>query len=174
MAASLAAGSHAADKRRWPKATPPPPPSSVFHDVDEPALNEEEIERMAAENTARLRFEIEQAFAAADKDRIEAVLVFLLPELLQEDPQRAVDMVAKMKPGAARDRLRGALARQWVVSDVPATIAWIRTLDGTERKDATRAAIDEMRPIDPVQANVLVRELGAGRADEASERVSAR
>lgn len=135
---------------------------------------EEEIERIAAENTARLQHEIEQAFAAGDKDRIEAVLVFLLPELLQEEPARLVAMVGNQKPGAARDRLRRALAKQWIVSDVPATIAWIRSLDEAERRDAARVAIQEMRPIDPAQATLLARELGAERAGDSPERVSAR
>ncbi len=159
--------------RKWPKPTPPPPPSPIYHDLKEVMPTEEEIARAAEEHTARLQQEIEQALAKKDKDRIEAVFVFLLPELLQVEPARVVDMVAAQKPGESRDRLRDAVARQWVVMDVRSAMDWMKTLEDTDRRAAAKMALTNLRPIDPSQATLLAQELSVD-TDEPMERVSAR
>jgi hypothetical protein len=177
-AALVAAGTttwlHAAEGRRWPKATPPPPPSPIYQEVAEPMPTPEEIERAAAEHTARLQFEIEQALAGDDDDRVEAVFVFLLPELLQVEPARVVNMLAKMKPGESRSRLRDAIARQWVVMDQRATTEWIRSLGEDDRRASARQALTILRPIDPAAATLLVRELAVEGLDESLERLTSR
>jgi hypothetical protein len=174
LAAGTACWLQASEPRRWPKPTPPPPPSPIYHDVDEPMPTPEDIARVAEQHTARLQREIEQALAGQDRDRIEAVLVFLLPELLQVEPQRVVSMVAGLAPGRARDRLRDAVARQWVVMDQRAATEWIRTLEGDDRRASARQALMTLRPIDPVQATLLVKELALERLEESLERVTAR
>lgn len=134
----------------------------------------EEIARAAAEHTARLQHEIEQALAGEDDDRVEAVFVFLLPELLQVEPDRVMKLHTNMKPGQPRDRLRDAVARQWVVMDRSATTEWIKSLDEDDRRASARQALATLRPIDPAAATVLVRELALERLDDARERLTAR
>lgn len=172
LAAGAASWLDASERRRWPKPTPPPPPSPIYEEVAEPMPTPEEIERAAAEHNARLQFEIEQALAGEDEDRVEAVFVFLLPELLQVEPDRVVNMFAKMKPGESRARLRDAVARQWVVMDQRALTEWIRSLDGDDRRASARQALTTLRPIDPAAATILVRELALERLDESRERLT--
>lgn len=174
IAAGAAYWLQAAEPRKWPKATPPPPPSPIYQDVKEPMPTAEEIERAAAEHTARLQQEIEQALAGEDDDRIEAVFVFLLPELLQVEPDRVVSLVASLEPGEARNRLRDAVARQWVVMDQRAATDWIKSLDDDDRRASARQALTTLRPIDPGQATLLVKELALERLDESLERFTAR
>jgi hypothetical protein len=174
LAAGAACWLQASEPRRWPKPTPPPPPSPIYQDVDEPMPTPEEIARVAEQHTARLQREIEQALAGQDRDRVEAVFVFLLPELLQMEPQRVVGMVAALAPGRARDRLRDAVARQWVVMDPRAATEWIKTLEGDDRRASARQALTTLRPIDPARATVLVKELALERLEESLERVTAR
>ncbi len=172
IAAGMACWVHAAEPRKWPKATPPPPPSPIYHDLKEVMPTEEEIARAAEEHTARLQQEIEQALANKDKDRIEAVFVFLLPELLQVEPDRVVAMVAAQKPGESRDRLRDAVARQWVVMDLRAATDWMKSLEDADRRAAAKTALTTLRPIDPSQATLLAQELSVEA--EPMERVSSR
>jgi hypothetical protein len=134
----------------------------------------EDIARVAEQHTARLQREIEQALASQDNDRIEAVIVFLLPELLQVEPRRVVSMVAGMTPGKGRDRLRDAVARQWVVMDQRAATEWIRSLEDDDRRASARQALTTLRPIDPAQATLLVKDLALERLEESLQRVTTR
>jgi hypothetical protein len=152
-------------RRPWPKPTPPPPPSPIYHESNERVQTEAEIERDAAEHTARLQWEIEQALAGKEADRREAVFVFILPELLQVEPERVIAMVASQAPGEARERLRTEVARQWVVRDLPAAARWMKTLEDRERRASAKAAISTLMPIDPSLASVLAKELSVGVDD---------
>ena len=178
VATLIVAGSayclHAADGRKWPKATPPPPPSPIYHEVKEAMPSEQDIERAAAEHTARLQSEIERALSAGDEDRIQAVFVFLLPELLQVEPSRVVAMVAKQSPGKSRDRLRDAVARQWVVMDQPAATEWMKGLGDEDRLACAKQAITTLKPIDPTQATMLARDLSLDSAEETAKLLSSR
>jgi hypothetical protein len=166
---------HARDaKRPWPKPGPPPPPSPIYHESKEPAPTVEEIERDAAEHTAKLQWEIEQALAGKDASRREAVFVFLLPELLQVEPQRVVAMVANQKPGDARERLRTEVAKQWVVRDLPAAARWMSTLEDRERRASVKAAINTLMPIDPSEATRLVKEMSAEAESDVKDLLTAR
>jgi hypothetical protein len=136
--------------------------------------SEADIERAATEHTARLQSEIERALASGDNDRIEAVFVFLLPELLQVEPTRVVAMAAKQAPGKSRDRLRDAIARQWIVMDQPAATEWMKGLGDDDRRACAKQAITTLRPIDPSLAMLLVKDLALDPADEAVKLLSSR
>ena len=104
--------SEPASKQKYPKATPPPPPSPVYTPSKERAPSAEEIERAARDHNAMLGAAIERALASKDVQQRETVFTFLLPELLQIEPQRVVKMLAKLEPGEARD----VCAMRWRVS----------------------------------------------------------
>jgi hypothetical protein len=147
-------------RRPWPKPTPPPASSQIFFQVEEPMPTEEEIARDAAEHYARLEQNLEQAVTDTDAQRREDAFVFLLPELLQQEPQRVVDLVRRLPSGASRTWLRDEVARQWVDRDLPAAMRWMKTLDEAEARESAAAAATVLIPIEPGKAELLAREFG--------------
>jgi hypothetical protein len=150
----------------YPKATPPPPASNVFAESPEPAPGEDEIEMTARERTGVLQASIERALAERDPQQLEAVFTFLLPELLQVDPARAVSMYQDIESGKGRDLLRSEIARQWIGRDPEAAMAWIESLDEAERHAAAKVAMEELAPIDPRLASVVAERFRMGRGME--------
>ena len=148
----------------WPKPVDPPPASPIYHDVDEKVPGEEEIERAAAERPALLESEIERALKGDDLVRRETVMVYLLPELLQVEPQRLVALHARLGAGPERDRLGSEMAQYWAGSDAPAASRWIGTLEGAERRQAAAAAVDTLAAWEPRVALRLAEEFELGEA----------
>jgi hypothetical protein len=123
---------------------------NVFEPAKDPAPTEEEIERAARDHDDMLVREIERALAARDPQRRETVFTFLLPELLQFDPARVVEMVKRQEPGEARDALRTEVARHWIMRDVDATVGWMKSLQNeAERRDAAEAAVSTLSAFAP-------------------------
>jgi hypothetical protein len=158
-------------RRVWPKPTPPPPASSIYHDLDETMPSEADIEREAREHPARLEEAIQDAVNSRDSQWREAAFVFLLPELLQVEPQRLVDLVARQKPGPGRDLLRTELAQHWIGSDARAAVAWMKSLDDAERKASALTALTTIAPVNPLQAIGIALEFDVGLRDGEIERL---
>ncbi len=158
-------------RRVWPKPTPPPPASPIYHDVEETMPTEADIEREAREHPARLEEAIQDAVNSRDSQWREAAFVFLLPELLQVEPQRLVDLVARQKPGPARDLLRTELTQSWIGSDARAAVAWIKSLDDVEQKASALTALNTVAPVDPLQAIALALEFDVGLRDGTLDRL---
>ena len=78
---------------------------AYLHAIARPVMNEEEIARQAQDHNQRLELEIAGALNGRDPQQREAAFTFLLPELVQVDPQRVVAMVASLQPGETRDML---------------------------------------------------------------------
>jgi hypothetical protein len=153
-------------KRRWPKPTPPPDASPIYHDVQERVPTEEEIERVAREHPARLESEIAGALVGNDAQRRETAFVFMLPELLQVEPRRLVDMHARLERGRARDELRTEITRLWIGRDAGAAVSWMKSLDDGERRAAAIVAATELAPYAPQEAMRLVEQFGLGREQQ--------
>jgi hypothetical protein len=130
----------------------------VFEQSTEPVPTEEEIARDAEQHSARVQEAIERSLQAADADAREAAFVFLLPQLLQLEPDRVVTMVARQE-GRARQLLRREVARQWVGWDVPAAVRWIRGLEGAERRETAQIAVTTLATYDLPTALWMVEEL---------------
>ena len=151
-------------KKPYPKATPPPEPSPVFAPAKERAPTAEEIERQARDHNARLGLEIERALAARDPQQRETAFTFLLPELLQVDPGRVVEMVSRQQPGEARDVLRTEVARQWITRDREAAVGWMKSMENeAERQQSAQTAVDSLAAIAPGQAVEVADQFGIGR-----------
>jgi hypothetical protein len=150
-------------KRPWPKPTPPPPASEVYHESTEPVPTEEEVTRALEGQIDRIEAEIEGALQGGDAQRREAAFVFLLPGLLQIEPDRVAAMVARQAPGAKRDLLRNQVTRLWTSQDLRAAVKWMHTLDDEERRVSGRLAVAELKPVEPLQAAMLAKELGLER-----------
>jgi hypothetical protein len=156
----------AAEKRRpYPKPTPPPPPSPIYLPSNERAMTAAEIAAEAAFHNERLALEIERALVARDPQERETAFTFLLPELIQVQPQRIVDMVARQQPGEARDTLRNELARQWISRDRDAAVAWMKSLDEDERRASAYAAARTIAAAAPDQAIYVADQFDIGRDD---------
>ncbi len=153
-------------RKPYPKASAPPPPSPVFTPSKEPAPSAEQIERAARDHNAVLALHIETALYARDPHQRETAFTFLLPELLQLEPARATDMVARQELGEARDALRDEVARQWVTRDRDATIRWISSFDDpSERRASSQVAVQTLASVAPDQAIYVADQLGVGRDD---------
>ena len=153
-------------RKPYPKATPPPPPSAIFTPAKEPAPSAEDIERHAQEHAATLALEIERALYARDPHRRETAFTFLLPELLQFEPERAVDMVARQEPGEARDALRDEVARQWITRNPDPAISWLKSFENeAERRASAQVAVQTLAAVAPGQAIYVADQLGVGRDD---------
>lgn len=153
-------------RKPYPKATPPPDPSPIYHPSKEPVLTEEEIELAEAQRVDFMVSEIGQALSSPDSLRRETAFTFLLPELLQVEPARAVEMLADQEPGAERDLLRREVARQWANRDLDAAVKWMQSLPGeAERHDSAREAMDALAFHAPEQARRVSAELGLDGGD---------
>jgi hypothetical protein len=147
-------------RRHWPKPTPPPPPSPIYTLSTERAWSEEEIEQQARGHNAQLEMEIERALVTKDARRREAVFTFLLPELLQVEPQRVIEMVARQGPGEARNTLLAEVARQWIAQDPGAAVRWMKTLPENERRTSATTAVESIVAQSPAEAAELASDFG--------------
>jgi hypothetical protein len=153
-------------RKPYPKATPPPPASPDFTDLKEPVPDAREIEAQARDHNAQLERQIERALVARDPQQREAVFTFLLPELLQVEPERVVAMVARQEPGEARDVLRDEVAQQWISRDRDAAIRWMKSFtDQREQLHAARVAVDSLAAIAPEQAIYVAHQFQVGDTD---------
>jgi hypothetical protein len=147
-------------RRHYPKPTPPPPPSPIYTESPEHVQSEEEIAQMAAGHNANLATDLESALLSKDRRRREAAFVFILPELVQVDVQRVVDMVARQPRGEPRDTLRTELTRAWIARDPQSAIQWMKTLPHQERRASGAAAVDFIFPQSSSEAAAVANELG--------------
>ena len=158
-------------RKPYPKATPPPPASPIYTQSRESAPSLEDIEREAREHDARLEANIERALHAHDPMARETAFTFLLPELIQVAPERAVALFGRQKPGEPRNVLRMEIARQWITRDRDAAIRWIESLEEPERRAAAADAVRELTPVAPEQAIFVADALGIGREDGTIDRL---
>jgi len=159
-------------RKPYPKAIPPPPASPRFMDLKEPAPDEQQIEAQAREHNALLERQIERALVTRDPQLREAVFTFLLPELLQVEPERVVAMVARQAPGEARDVLRDEVAQQWVSRDRDAAVHWMKSLgDDRERMHAAQLAVDSLAAIAPGDAIYVAQQFDLGMDNGYLERL---
>ena len=159
-------------KKPYPKATPPPPPSPIYTPSKERAPTEEEIARDAREHNAQLALAIERSLVASNPQQRETAFTFLVPELLQFEPQRLVDMVARQEPGETRDVLRNEVARQWITRDRDAAIKWLKSLENeAERRESAQVAVRTLSAMAPNQAVYVADQFGIGRDDGSLEHI---
>jgi hypothetical protein len=155
----------ASERRPWPKPGPPPPPSPIYQDSKERVPTAEEIARISYEHNATLELEIQRALISRNALQREAAFTFLLPELIQVDPERVAAMFARQQRGEPRNTLRTEVARQWAAQDPGGAIDWMKSLSDNDRRASAVAAIEAVAPYDPSLANAMAEKFGVGRAD---------
>jgi hypothetical protein len=161
------------------KPAPPAPllasPSTRHEPVPQQLARQPAIDAVAAaaashDRGRQLALEIESALVSNDLHRRETAFAALLPELLQAEPVRVVDMVARAPSGDARDTLRDEVARQWITRDTEAAVAWLQSL-GEERAAVASIAVRALAAVSPAQAIDVADRLGVGRDDGSVEHI---
>jgi hypothetical protein len=71
------------------------------------------VRQNSPENTAQLELDIERALVSNNPRLREVAFNAALPELLDSDAQRVIELVARQQ-GEARDLLRDEVVRQWI------------------------------------------------------------
>jgi hypothetical protein len=134
-----------------------------------PAPPAAQRDRPAPERHRELALAIERALVAADAQQRETAFAFILPELIEQDPQRVVAMVARQEPGQTRDTLRDEVARQWITRDRDAAVAWMQSFDVAEREASATIAVRTLAARAPAQAITVADQFGIGRNDGSLE-----
>lgn len=151
-------------RKPYPKATPPPPPSPIFTPSDEPVLTEQEIDAQESDHTALLERQLAHALGSRDAQLREAAFTFLMPELLQVEPQRAVALFERQAPGEARNVLLQEIARQWINLDRDAALSWMKSLEeDSERRAGAAAAAESLVIYAAGDAMSVAEQFGLGR-----------
>jgi hypothetical protein len=132
-----------------------------------PSANE--IVSSALERNRQLAIEIERALVSRDSQHRETAFNFILPELLREDPDRVIAVVARQEPGEERDALRDEVARQWITKDRDAAIEWMNSLEQADRMASATIATRTLAAINPAQAIAVADQFGVGRDDGSLE-----
>jgi hypothetical protein len=136
---------------------------------EHPAPPAAQLDRPAPERNRELALAIERALVARDPKQRETAFAFILPELIDQDPQRVIAMVARQEPGDARDTLRDEVARQWITKDRDAAVAWMKSFDRAESEASATIAVRTLAAIAPSQAIYVADQFGIGRSDGSLE-----
>jgi hypothetical protein len=156
-----------APRQPWLEVTLSPP---VHTSAPEPAPTAAPVAPDPHQHSAMLALEVERALAAHDPQQRETAFAFLLPELLQMDAPRVVDLVARQEPGEARDSLRSEVARQWIARDRDAAIQWMKSFESPgERQASASVAVQSLAAVAPGQAVEVADQFGIGRDDGSLE-----
>jgi len=132
-----------------------------------PSANE--IVSSANERNRQLAIAIERALVSRDSQQRETAFNFVLPELLREEPDRLIAIVARQEPGEARDALRDEVVRQWITHDRDAAIEWMNSLEQADRTTCATIAMRTLAAINPAQAIAVADQFGVGRDDGSLE-----
>jgi hypothetical protein len=156
-----------APRKPWREVTLSPP---VHTSALEAAPTAVPVAPDPHQHSAMLALEVERALAAHDPQQRETAFAFLLPELLQLDAPRVVDLVARQEPGEARDSLRSEVARQWIARDRDAAIQWMKSFENPgERQASASVAVQSLAAVAPGQAVEVADQFGIGRNDGSLE-----
>jgi hypothetical protein len=115
------------------------------------------------------QLEIERALVSNNPQQRDAAFGLALPELLDLDPERVIEMVARQE-GEARNILRDEVVRLWIRKDRDAAVIWMASFEEEwERKASATIAMRALAAINPAQAVALADEFDVGREDGSLE-----
>ena len=144
-------------------------PASIHSPMIQSAPSIEDIASSGQERNRQLVTAIERALVSRDLQHRETAFNSVLPELLREEPDRVIVMVARQEPGEARDALRDEVARQWITKDRDAAIEWMNSLEQVDRTASATIATRTLAAINPAQAIVVADQFGVGHDDGSLE-----
>lgn len=169
VSAAHFSGTRDAEETQLQSAAQAPAPIHLPIMQSAPAANE--IVSATPERNQQLAMTIERALVSRDSQQRETAFNFVLPELLREEPDRVIAMVARQEPGETRDALRDEVARQWITKDRDAAIEWMNSLEQADRTASATIAMRTLAAIDPAQAIAVADQFGVGRDDGSLEHI---
>jgi hypothetical protein len=158
---------HDANKTRSQTGAPLPAPINLPTVQSAPSVNESTS--TAEERNRQLAIAIERALVSREPHQRETAFNFVLPELLREEPDSVIAIVARQEPGERRDALRDEVARQWITQDRDAAIEWMSSLEQTDRTASATIATRTLAAINPAQAIAIADQFSVGRDDGSLE-----
>ena len=135
----------------------------------EPLAND--ARRDPRERNEQLVLEIERALVSSDAQQRESAFNVSLPELLELEPARVVELVARQE-GETRDALRDEVVRLWIRKDRDAALVWMGSFQNEwEREASATIAMRTLAAIEPAQAVAVADQFGIGRDDGSLEHI---
>ena len=120
---------------------------------------------------AQLALEVERALVSNNPQERDKAMYFSLPELLDADPVRVIELVARQE-GETRDALRDEVVRLWIRRDREAALVWMGSFENEwERKASATIAMRTLAAIDRAQAVAVAGQFGIGRDDGSIEHI---
>src|SRR3982751_5386159 len=116
------------------------------------------------------QLDVERALVSDNPRLREMAFNVTLPELIDSDPERVMELVARQQ-GEARDLLRVEVVRQWIRKDRDAAKLWMGSLEKEERDASATIAMRTLAAIEPAQAVAVAAEFGVGRDDGSLEHI---
>ena len=136
-----------------------------------PAPLVNEAPRISREREQQLVLELERALVSNNPQQREKAIYFTLPELLDADPVRVTELVARQE-GETRDVLRDEVVRLWIRKDREAAMIWMGSFENEwERKASATIAMRTLAAIEPAQAIALAGQFDIGRDDGSLEHI---
>jgi hypothetical protein len=163
---------HLSDKRDANKSRPQtgaPSPVHINWSTMQSAPSVNETASTAQERNRQLATAIERALVSREPHHRETAFNFVLPELLREEPDRVIAIVARQEPGEQRDALRDEVARHWITQNPDAAIEWMNSLEQADRTASATIATRTLAAINPAHAIAVADEFGIGRDDGSLE-----
>jgi hypothetical protein len=146
-------------------------PAPIHSPITQSAPSANDIVSEAPERNRQLAMEIDRALVSREPQQRETAFNFILPELLREEPDRVIAMVARQEPGEARDALRDEVARQWIIMDRDAAIEWMNSLEQADRTASATITTRTLAAIEPAQAIAVADQFDVGRDDGSLEHI---
>jgi hypothetical protein len=151
---------------------PAPVPNSPRLSLAAEPVPRIEVSHQGSDEASRQRqLEIERALVSDNPRQRDAAFGLLLPELLDMDSARVVELVARQE-GETRNNLRDEVVRLWIRKDRDAAVMWMASFENEwERKASAVVAMRTLAAINPAQAIAVADEFDAGRDDGSLEHI---
>ena len=154
-----------------PDSVPATTPSSVAAPDAKPEPPAKDARRDPRERSEQLVLEIERALVSSDAQHRDSAFNVSLPELLELEPARVVELVARQE-GEKRDVLRDEVVRLWIREDRDAALVWMGSFQNEwERVASATIAMRTLAAIEPAQAVAVADQFGIGRDDGSLEHI---
>lgn len=144
-------------------------PAVTLPAASEPSVNPVKLAEDAPRDARELQEQrvlwIERALVSSDSLQRERAFNVLLPQLLDAEPARVIDLVARQQ-GETRDTLRDEVVRLWIRKDRDAALVWMGSFENDwERKASATIAMRTLAAIEPSQAIAVADQFDIGRDD---------
>lgn len=145
--------------------------AKMFNDPDNPILKMPRVGSFAALAVAREWSRRDGAGAMAwakslPEESRAGAYTGLIGGMMAEDPMAATRTAKELPPGEDRERLMGNIAETWGNKDPQAALAWAGSLEGEEKTEASKKALNGWANKDPKAAAAHMATLPPAESDK--------